>query len=107
VYYICRHQLTTPRLLIYPDSLYIQTTNVAKNVAKMVSEAWKSLLVEDREYWDNLARRDKERYKVEKSLYDGPWKVPAQKASKDPNAPSDRCPLSSPTLNSKAIQCEA
>lgn len=57
------------------------------NVAKMVSGAWKSLSAEDREYWDDLARRDKERYEVEKSLYDGPWKVPAQKASKDPNAP--------------------
>lgn len=61
----------------------VQTTNVAK----MVSEAWKSLSAEDREYWDDRARRDKERYEVEKSLYDGPWKVPAQKASKDPNAP--------------------
>lgn len=57
------------------------------NVAKMVSEAWKGLPADEREYWDDMARRDKERYEVEKSLYDGPWKVPAQKASKDPNAP--------------------
>lgn len=53
----------------------------------MVSEAWKSLPADEREYWDDMARRDKERYEVEKSMYDGPWKVPAQKASKDPNAP--------------------
>ncbi|KAI2499632.1 high mobility group [Fragilaria crotonensis] len=57
------------------------------NVAKMVSEAWKNLSPEERDVWDEKARLDKERYDLEKSLYDGPWKVPAIKSSKDPNAP--------------------
>jgi hypothetical protein len=35
-----------------------------------------------------MARQDKARFEVEKSLYTGPWKVPAKKRSqKDPNAP--------------------
>lgn len=53
----------------------------------MVSEAWKNLSPEERDIWDEKARLDKERYDLEKSLYDGPWKVPAIKSSKDPNAP--------------------
>lgn len=35
-----------------------------------------------------MARQDKARYEMEKSMYTGPWKVPAKKRSqKDPNAP--------------------
>lgn len=52
-----------------------------------MSEAWKNLSPEERDYWDERARNDKERYEMEKSLYEGPWKVPAQKSSKDPSAP--------------------
>lgn len=58
------------------------------NIAKLVSIAWKALSPEERERWDELARQDKARFEVEKSLYTGPWKVPAKKRSqKDPNAP--------------------
>ena len=53
----------------------------------MVSEAWKSLPADEREYWEEMARKDKERYEFEKSNYKGPWKVPAEKPVKDPNAP--------------------
>jgi HMG (high mobility group) box len=54
----------------------------------MVSQAWKDLTAEEREEWEEMARQDKARYEVEKSLYTGPWKVPAKKRSqKDPNAP--------------------
>ena len=53
----------------------------------MVSEAWKTLPSDERAYWDDKARSDKERYEVEKSAYDGPWKVLAHKFIKDPNAP--------------------
>eukprot|EP00545_Synedropsis_sp_CCMP1620_P005229 CAMPEP_0119004376 /NCGR_PEP_ID=MMETSP1176-20130426/1105_1 /TAXON_ID=265551 /ORGANISM="Synedropsis recta cf, Strain CCMP1620" /LENGTH=450 /DNA_ID=CAMNT_0006956071 /DNA_START=149 /DNA_END=1501 /DNA_ORIENTATION=+ len=58
------------------------------NIAKLVSVAWKELDPEERERWEELARQDKARFEVEKSLYTGPWKVPAKKKSqKDPNAP--------------------
>ena len=54
----------------------------------MVSQAWKKLPVDEREQWEEMARQDKARYEMEKSMYTGPWKVPATKrVSKDPKAP--------------------
>jgi hypothetical protein len=54
----------------------------------MVSHAWKRLPHEEREEWEETARRDKARYEMEKTMYSGPWKVPAnQRSQKDPNAP--------------------
>lgn len=58
------------------------------NIAKLVSKAWKELSTEERDKWEEMARKDKLRFEVEKSLYTGPWKVPAKKRSqRDPNAP--------------------
>ena len=66
------------------NPMHFQTTDIAK----MVSQAWKDLTAEEREEWEEMARQDKARYEVEKSLYTGPWKVPAKKRSqKDPNTP--------------------
>ena len=57
-------------------------------VAKMVSQAWKDLSGSEREKWEEMARKDKARYEMEKTMYTGPWKIPAKKRSqKDPNAP--------------------
>jgi HMG (high mobility group) box len=43
---------------------------------------------DEKEAWENKARKDKARYEVEKSMYKGPWKVPANKRTpKDPSAP--------------------
>lgn len=54
----------------------------------MVSHAWKNLSSDEREVWEDMARRDKARYEVEKKFYSGPWKVLATKRTqKDPNAP--------------------
>jgi hypothetical protein len=54
----------------------------------MVSQAWKALPEDEREKWEVMARQDKARYEMEKSMYTGPWKVPATKrVSKDPKAP--------------------
>ena len=54
----------------------------------MVSEAWRELNPEDKEVWEKKARKDKARYEVEKAMYKGPWKVPANKRTpKDPSAP--------------------
>lgn len=36
----------------------------------------------ERAKWDEKARLDRERYEVEKSMYKGPWKVPASQKSK-------------------------
>lgn len=62
----------------------LQTTDIAK----MVSEAWRELNPEEKEVWEKKARKDKARYEVEKAMYKGPWKVPANKRTpKDPSAP--------------------
>ena len=54
----------------------------------MVSEAWRELNPEEKEVWEKKARKDKARYEVEKAMYKGPWKVPANKRTpKDPSAP--------------------
>eukprot|EP00521_Asterionellopsis_glacialis_P007590 CAMPEP_0195291578 /NCGR_PEP_ID=MMETSP0707-20130614/7875_1 /TAXON_ID=33640 /ORGANISM="Asterionellopsis glacialis, Strain CCMP134" /LENGTH=404 /DNA_ID=CAMNT_0040351911 /DNA_START=31 /DNA_END=1245 /DNA_ORIENTATION=+ len=64
------------------------------HIAKLVSAEWKSLPKEEREKWDEMAREDKARFEVEKTMYTGPWKVPANKRSqKDPSAP--KRPMSS------------
>lgn len=65
-------------------SLLDQTTEIAK----LVSEAWRHMTAEDKEIWEERARKDKARYEVEKSMYKGPWKIPANKRTpKDPTAP--------------------
>ena len=54
----------------------------------MVSKAWKELSDEERERWEDIARKDKERYEMEKAMYKGPWKVAAKgKFPKDHEAP--------------------
>lgn len=54
----------------------------------MVSEAWREMPPDEKETWEKKARKDKARYEVEKAMYKGPWKVPANKRTpKDPTAP--------------------
>jgi HMG (high mobility group) box len=53
-----------------------------------VSEAWRQLTPSERKVWDDLAARDKARFDVEKQMYQGPWKVAANRRTpKDPSAP--------------------
>lgn len=40
------------------------------------------MAADERAKWDEKARLDRERYEVEKSMYKGPWKVPASQKSK-------------------------
>lgn len=43
---------------------------------------------EEKESWEKKAQKDKARYEAEKSMYKGPWKIPANKRTpKDPSAP--------------------
>lgn len=43
---------------------------------------------EEKQGWEEKARQDKARYEMEKAMYKGPWKVPANKRTpKDPSAP--------------------
>jgi hypothetical protein len=38
---------------------------------------------EDRSHWEEIARKDKARFEIEKSIYSGPWKVPVKKQLQD------------------------
>jgi len=79
-----KHKLIRAELAEKGEGQKLSTTEVAK----MVSVAWKALSEEEREKWEVMARQDKARYEMEKSMYTGPWKVPATKrVSKDPKAP--------------------
>lgn len=53
----------------------------------MVAKAWKEISAEEREKWENMARDDRTRYEIEKSMYQGEWQVPNQRRKKDPTAP--------------------
>jgi HMG (high mobility group) box len=55
-----------------------------------VSEAWKNLGQEERDTFEELARKDKARFEIEKRMYSGPWKVSAEKI-RDPKAPKRPC----------------
>jgi HMG (high mobility group) box len=48
---------------------------------------WKNLSAEERAMWDDVAAKDKQRYMVEKAMYNGPWQVPWKRVKKDPSAP--------------------
>eukprot|EP00568_Trieres_chinensis_P020060 CAMPEP_0183329062 /NCGR_PEP_ID=MMETSP0160_2-20130417/84599_1 /TAXON_ID=2839 ORGANISM="Odontella Sinensis, Strain Grunow 1884" /NCGR_SAMPLE_ID=MMETSP0160_2 /ASSEMBLY_ACC=CAM_ASM_000250 /LENGTH=513 /DNA_ID=CAMNT_0025497239 /DNA_START=75 /DNA_END=1617 /DNA_ORIENTATION=- len=63
-------------------------------VAKLVSEEWHNLSTEERSTYEEMARRDKQRFEIEKSMYTGPWKIPVKsRTKKDPDAP--KRPMSS------------
>jgi hypothetical protein len=80
----CTHLVSYVILLCLLRFPTIQTTDIAKKV----SEAWRELNPEEKEVWEKKARKDKARYEVEKAMYKGPWKVPANKRTpKDPSAP--------------------
>eukprot|EP00934_Nitzschia_sp_Nitz4_P000174 Nitzschia sp. Nitz4//scaffold42_size132992//97085//99309//NITZ4_003413-RA/size132992-augustus-gene-0.118-mRNA-1//-1//CDS//3329551760//174//frame0 len=58
------------------------------HITKMVSEEWKNLGKEERVRYEEMSRKDKERFEVEKKMYKGTWHVPTtQKLTKDDTAP--------------------
>jgi hypothetical protein len=77
-------------------------------VAKMVSQAWKALSEDEREKWEDIARQDKARFEMEKSMYVGPWKVPAfRRKGKDPAAPKRPMAASLSFANSNRSKVKA
>ncbi len=57
------------------------------SISKVVAEGWKELPAEEKEKWETLARADRDRYELEKSLYKGPWHVLKKRKQKDASAP--------------------
>lgn len=59
-----------------------------KNITKAVAEAWRTLSREERTKYEDMARRDKERYDLEKANYSPPPGVSlTSKRPRDPTAP--------------------
>jgi len=72
------------------------------SISRLVADEWKKLSPEERSKWDEVAKRDKERYIAEKSLYTGPWQVPSKRTRKDPSAP--KRPMSAFLLYSQGLR---
>ena len=56
-------------------------------VSKYMAEKWRNLDDEERAKWDEVARKDRERYEAEMALFPGPKPKPKQRPKKDPTAP--------------------
>jgi len=63
------------------------------DISKYMAEKWRALGEEDRAKWDEMARKDRERYEEEVALFPGQMPRPKQRPKKDPNAP--KRPMSS------------
>jgi len=56
-------------------------------ISKRSAEMWRNLPGKERQHWEEVAAKDKQRYMMEKQSYTGPWQVPWKRARKDPSAP--------------------
>jgi len=59
----------------------------ATNITSLVSQAWRALEPTEREKFENMSRKDKERYDIEKKNYVPPPGMSLTKRKKDPDAP--------------------
>lgn len=57
------------------------------NITKTVSDAWRNMDPEERAKYDEMARKDKARYDLEKANYKAPPGTTSTKKIRDPNAP--------------------
>jgi len=63
------------------------------DISKYMAEKWRALDEEERAKWDEMARKDRERYEEEVALFPGRIPPPKQRPKKDPSAP--KRPMSS------------
>jgi HMG (high mobility group) box len=52
------------------------------SLSSQISKEWKALPEVEQNKWKREAERDKLRYNAEKSLYNGPWRVSAERPRK-------------------------
>jgi hypothetical protein len=62
-------------------------TATISEISKRSAEIWKHLPADQKQHWEEVAAKDKERFMNEKATYTGPWQVPSKRARKDPSAP--------------------
>lgn len=71
-----------------PPNIFGKYLSSPSRVTKKPSKKYLIWSSPEREVWENKARKDKARYEVEKAMYKGPWKIPANRRTpKDPTAP--------------------
>ena len=78
-------------IILFYASFFSIHSPCVKNlrVANLISVEWNSLTPENRASFGEMARLNRNQYKVEKSIYTGPWKIPAEKRPQnDPSAPN-------------------
>ena len=54
------------------------------DIMKKIAEEWRKLSEEEKQEWQDKARKDRERYDSEMSYYRGPLKVPKIRSRKHP-----------------------
>lgn len=57
------------------------------DVSKRMAAKWKAIDGEERERWEEVAKRDRARYEEEMANYHGPIPTPMKRQKKDPSAP--------------------
>lgn len=74
--------------------------------ARQLSAMWKEISPEERQKWEEKAKIDRERYDVEKSIYDGPWDAQDEhkRCKKDESAP--KRPMSAYLDYSKTLRTQ-
>jgi len=76
----------------------------ASDISSYLGNMWRKLSSVERAIWDDVAKKDKERYLREKVTYKGPWKVKSKQIKKHPNAP--KRPMSAFLFYSRKLRSE-
>eukprot|EP00540_Astrosyne_radiata_P021056 CAMPEP_0116833724 /NCGR_PEP_ID=MMETSP0418-20121206/6597_1 /TAXON_ID=1158023 /ORGANISM="Astrosyne radiata, Strain 13vi08-1A" /LENGTH=321 /DNA_ID=CAMNT_0004463209 /DNA_START=114 /DNA_END=1079 /DNA_ORIENTATION=- len=74
------------------------------DIARVVSEAWKNLMPQDRQIWEEKARLDKRRYEIEKQTHNNSHR---RRKRKDPLAPKKPMSAYLSFANSKRLVVKA
>lgn len=104
MYHFCvAHFSRSIRLISFTDVIPMKQVPQA---ARQLSAMWKEISPEERQKWEEKAKIDRERYDVEKSIYDGPWDTQDEhkRCKKDESAP--KRPMSAYLDYSKTLRTQ-
>lgn len=59
------------------------------DISKRISQAWKDLSPSERQKWNLIAKKDKERFIREKMNYKGPWQLPVKVDNQEIEIPAN------------------
>jgi len=84
------HFVEKKKLQVGPDGLPIKLD--ISSVSKECSQAWKTLPVEQRKYWDFVSEQEKQEYMKQSEAYQGPWRIATNKVKKKKDGAPKRSP---------------